>query len=131
MKLLLKGLIRGVIPLSLLLILSLYNKFQGLVANVDIFLFYGLIAFFLGGASVLYEIKQWSFAKQILVHYLVMLMTVFPTLLLSGFYQLHSFEDVLKVYFQFNKIGLILFLSTYLIFRWRKKVRYRKTKMIS
>ncbi|MBY0095713.1 DUF3021 family protein [Mesobacillus maritimus] len=131
MKLLVKGLIRGVIPLSVLLVLSLYNKFQGLGPNAEVFFFYGLIAFFLGLASVLYEIKQWSFAKQILVHYLVMLITVFPTLLLSGFYQLHSFEDVLNVYFQFNKVGLILFLSTYLIFRLRKKVSYHKSKILS
>lgn len=122
MILLIKGLIRGVIPFIFLLILSLlWNLFQGSTAISNTFFFYGLIAFFLGLASVLYEIEQWRFFKQIMVHYLVMLMTVFPTLLLSGFYTLDSFRDVVNVFFLFNKIGIILFLTTYFIFKWRNR----------
>jgi hypothetical protein len=50
MNLFSKGLIRGVIPFSLLVIISLYNKFQG-AASSNIFLFYSLIAFFLRGGK--------------------------------------------------------------------------------
>ncbi|MCA1062781.1 hypothetical protein LCL98_04980 [Rossellomorea aquimaris] len=65
--------------------------------------------------------KKRSFFNQMMVHYLVMLMTVFPTLLLSGIYPIASFRDVVNVVFQFNKAGLILFLATYFIFQLRNR----------
>ncbi len=115
MELLIKGVYRGAIPLGIMLINSLSSKLQGLTDDAYAYFIYGLIIFFLGLASVIYQINQWSFLKQIIVHYLVMLMTVFPTLLLSGFYPLDSLKDLLNVYLQFNKVGIILFLTTYLI----------------
>lgn len=130
MKLFLKGLIRGVIPIIFLLIISLWSKLQGSEVNSKIFFFYGLIAFFLGFASVIYQIRQWSFLKQILVHYLAMLITVFPTLLLSDFYPLNSFGDVLKVYLLFNKVGIILFLMTYFISKLLIRHNNRKSKIV-
>jgi len=126
MQLFLIGLKRGVIPFVFLLILSIWNRLQGEVGNSNVFFFYGLIAFFLGVASVIYLIKQWSFGKQIIAHYLVMLVTVFPTLLLSGFYPLNSFDDLLKVYIKFNKVGLILLLLTYFISKSRQRYNNRR-----
>ena len=130
MKLFLKGLIRGVIPFMFLLIISLGSKLQGSEVNSKIFFYYGVMAFFLGFASVIYQIRQWSFIKQILVHYISMLITVFPTLLLSDFYPLNSFGDVLKIYLLFNKVGIILFLMTYFISKLLIKYNNRKSKMI-
>ena len=117
MQLLLNGLIRGVVPFIILLIISFWNKFLGSVETSKIFFFYSLIAFFLGLTSVIYQIKQWIFLKQIVAHYMAMLITVFPILLLFGSYPLNSFGDVLKVYLQFNKVGLILFFSSFLIIK--------------
>ncbi|WP_366141299.1 DUF3021 family protein [uncultured Rossellomorea sp.] len=91
------------------------------------FFFYGQFSFFIGLASVIYEIEQWRFFKQMMAQYLVMLLTVFPTLLLNGFYPLVSFRDVVNVFFLFNKVGVILFLITYLIFTWRKRA-YMKAR---
>ncbi|XZO08742.1 DUF3021 family protein [Weissella paramesenteroides] len=34
--------------------------------------------------TVIYEIDQWSFAKQSLIHFLLMFITVYPVLLFSG-----------------------------------------------
>lgn len=115
LQLLLTGLYRGSIPLGILLIISLSYKLQGQSDDSSAYFFYGLIAFFLGSASVIYQIEQWSFLKQIFAHYIAMLITVFPTLLLSGFYPLNSFKDVFDVYLQFNKVGIILFLTIYFI----------------
>ena len=117
MNLLLKGLVRGGIPFVFLLFLSLWNKLQGSIDTSNVFFYYGLIALFLGLTSVIYQIIQWSFLKQIFAHYIAMLVTVFPTALLSGFYPLNSFADVVKVYLQFNKVGIILFFSTYFILK--------------
>ncbi|WP_179884971.1 DUF3021 family protein [Bacillus sp. AFS015802] len=119
MKLLKKGLIRGVIPFGFFHIISLWFMFQGSAAMSSHFFFYGVIVFFLGLASVIYEIRQWSFLRKIIVHYLVMLFTVFPTLLLSGMYPRDSVGDVVGVYFLFNKVGIFLFLTTYFISKWR------------
>ncbi|RBP00850.1 DUF3021 family protein [Rossellomorea aquimaris] len=122
MNLWIKGLIRGIIPFGFMIIISLlWNQFQGSTDISNTFFFYGLIAFFLGLASVVYEIEKWRFLKQIMVHYLVMLLTVFPTLLLSGFYPLDSFRDAVNVFFLFNKVGVILFLVTYLVFHLRNR----------
>ena len=121
LDLLIKGLIRGIIPFVLLLIISIWNKIQGSVEVSSEFFFYGLIAFFLGLTSVIYEIHQWNFSKQIIAHYGAMLITVFPTLLISGFYPLNSFVDFVKVYIEFNMTGIILFFSTYLLFKLIRK----------
>jgi hypothetical protein len=130
MSLFLRGLVRGGIPFVFLLVLSLWNKYQGLTDTSSLFFFYGLIAFFLGLTSVIYQINQWSFFKQIIAHYTAMLITVFPTLLLSGFYPLNSFTDVVKVYFEFNITGIILFLVTYFIFNIRRRDNSRKVKEV-
>ncbi|TYR72514.1 DUF3021 domain-containing protein [Rossellomorea vietnamensis] len=129
MSLLLRGLVRGGIPFVILLILSLWNKSQGQTETSSVFFFYGLIAFFLGLTSIIYQINQWSFFKQILAHYTAMLITVFPTLLLSGFYPLSSFTDVIKIYFEFNITGVILFFGTYIVFNIRRN-NIRKVKEI-
>jgi hypothetical protein len=121
MNLLLKGLVRGGIPLMFLLGISLWNKLYGSGDTSQIFFVYALIAFFLGVTSVIYQMNKWSFTKQIIVHYMAMLVTVFPTLLLSGFYPLNTFTDVVKVYLQFNKVGIILFFSTYFLFKVMRK----------
>ncbi|SDC38958.1 Protein of unknown function [Terribacillus halophilus] len=121
MQLFLKGLIRGLIPFIFLLIISFWNKTEEFPTNSNIFFNYGLIFFFLGLSSVIYEIKHWKFSRKIIVHYLVMLITVFPTLILSGYYPTDSFKNVLEVYFQFNKVGIVLFLTTYLIIYFRNR----------
>lgn len=122
MELFLKGLKRGGIAFTILLILSLWARFQGASGLANFI--YGIIFFFLGLTSVIYEIRQWSFLKQILAHYLAMLVTVFPTLLLSGFYPVDSYRDVMMVYLQFNKVGVMLFLLSYFIsnsYNWFKR----------
>ena len=110
MDLFIRGLRRGAIPFIILLIISVWYKLQGQSDDSSVYFFYGLIAFFFGLASVIYQIEQWSTLKQIFAHYMVMLITVFPTLLLSGFYPLDSFKDVFNVYLQFNIVGITLFL---------------------
>ncbi|WP_456270934.1 DUF3021 family protein [Bacillus sp. AK031] len=128
MNLFSKGLVRGGIPLVVLLLFCLWNKVQGSAEASNVFFYYGLIAFFLGLTSVIYQIDHWSFSKQIIAHYLSMLITVFPTLLLSGFYPLNSFSDLVKVYLEFNKAGIILFFSTYLIFNLLRKSKKFSTE---
>lgn len=125
MKLFLKGLTRGAILFIFMLIVSLWKYFQGSITDVNVLLFNGLIILFLGISSVIYEIKSWSFFKQIIVHYITMLVTVFPTLLLSGYYPLHSSGDALNVFLLFNKVGVTLFVTTFIISRAYRKFSNR------
>ena len=122
MKLLLKGLIRGTLPFAFMLSMYAWNNFQGRAADAKVFLFYGFMALFLGLASIIYELKQWSFRKQIMVHYLTMLVTVFPLLLLSGYHKTNSFGAIFHVFLLFNKVGVILFVTTALIARVRNSI---------
>lgn len=126
MKLFLKGLTRGAIPFIFMLAMSLWNYFQGSSTDARTFLFNGLIILFLGIASVIYEIRDWSFSKQITIHYITMLLTVLPILLLSGYYPLNSFSDLLDVFLLFNKVGLMLFVATFIISRVRREIISRK-----
>ena len=92
-----------------------WNNFQGRAADAKAFLFYGFMALFLGLASIIYEIKQLSFGKQIFVHYLTLL-------LLSGYYKTGSFGAIFQVFLQFNKVGVILFVTTALISKVRNSL---------
>ncbi|TCI51390.1 DUF3021 family protein [Exiguobacterium sp. SH5S13] len=117
------GLIRGSGLFAGFLILALWQNLNGDDSAARSFLFYGVIAFFLGLTSVIYQIQDWRFSKQILAHYGAMHVTVLPTTLLSGFYPLNSLQDLLHVYIQFNLTGFILFTTTFFI---SKLLRYRK-----
>ncbi|MGD6804493.1 DUF3021 family protein [Rossellomorea vietnamensis] len=122
-KLFLTGLIRGVIPFVILLIMSLWTRLQGSVETSNTFLVYSVIAFFLGLTSIIYQFNEWSFRKQITAHYGAVLITVFPTLLFSGFYPLNSFADLLSIYLNFNITGIMLFFITYFLFKLVNSVR--------
>lgn len=122
MKLYLKGLIRGTLPFAVMLSMYAWNDFQGNADDAKAFLFYGFMALFLGLASIIYELKQWSFRKQIIVHYLTMLVTVFPLLLLSGYYKIGSFGAIFHVFLLFNKVGIILFVTTAIISKVRNSL---------
>ncbi|WP_187948749.1 DUF6608 family protein [Carnobacterium inhibens] len=125
MKLFLKGFIRGAIPFIFMLVMSVWELIQGSSSDARTFLLNGLIIMLLGIASVIYEINRWNFSKQIIVHYITMLLTVFPILLLSGYYPLISFDDVLNVFLLFNKVGLMLFFATFIIAKVRREFRKR------
>lgn len=122
MQLLLKGLIRGTLPFAVMLSMYAWNNFQGKATDAKAFLFYGFMALVLGLASIIYEVKQWSFRKQIVVHYLTMLVTVFPLLLLSGYYKTGSFGAIFHVFLLFNKVGVMLFVTTAIISKIRNSL---------
>ncbi|GGA91080.1 DUF3021 family protein [Ornithinibacillus halotolerans] len=119
MQLLKSGLIRGVILFAILLVYSLI--YEGIEETFNLYIYNAIIAFLLGLTSIIYQIEQWQYWKQILAHYLSMLITVFPILLISGHYPVNSFSDVWHVYMQFNKAGIALFIVTFVmfnLFRW-------------
>ena len=126
MRLFLKGLYRGGILCIFMSIMSLWEYYQGSTINIKTFLLNGLILLIVGITSVIYNISSLSFFKQIIVHYTIMLLTVFPILLFSGYYSLGSSRDVLNVYLLFNTVGIKLFMATFVISYVYKRFIIRK-----
>ncbi|WP_246516415.1 DUF3021 family protein [Salicibibacter cibarius] len=68
------------------------------------------IAFFVGAATVIYNIDLWSFAKRSGIHFIIMLITVYPILLLSGWFTISTVLDAFQVLIFFVLVGIILWL---------------------
>ncbi|MGF2942739.1 DUF3021 family protein [Enterococcus xiangfangensis] len=58
--------------------------------------------------SVLYNIETWSLVKQSLIHFLIMLVTVFPCLVFSNWFPNNTTQDLLKILEIFLVSGIIL-----------------------
>lgn len=117
MKKISKAFIRGIIPLTLMTTISLIMKAQGFdpYETKSCFIV-GIISAAVSAATVIYEIEQWSLIKQTIVHFLTMLVTVFPCLLISGWFSLYTTFDYLKVFGFFVLVGLFLWTISYFIF---------------
>ena len=121
-----KSIIRGIIPFLIMTTLSIAMKCQGIdVFQVRSTFIVGLIITFLAATSVIYEYEKWSIRKQAIVHFLIMLGTVFPCLLISGWYELNNTLDYLKVFSNFLLTGVVLFCVMYFVFT---KIVDRKKK---
>ncbi|WP_225046614.1 DUF3021 family protein [Lacticaseibacillus kribbianus] len=116
-----KALIRGGIPLVLLGGIAWVLHNQGSAQDARSTLFAGLIAGVVGAASVLYEVSGWSLAKQSAAHLLAMLATVYPLLLVSGWFRVASLGDALVVLLLFGLVGLVLWLVMFLLAKWRAR----------
>lgn len=70
--------------------------------------FTGLIVSIVLGSSLIYNIDTWSLIKKTIVHFCVMVVTIFPILLISGWFTINSVFDYLKIFLYFIFIGIIL-----------------------
>lgn len=117
-----RAVIRGIIPFAIMTGLTLIMRYQGMdFFQVKSTFFSGLIATAIAAASVIYDIENWSLFKQSLVHFLMMLVTVLPCLIVSGWYVLNTFVDYLRLFGIFLLVGFILWSVFYLIFGKRIK----------
>lgn len=99
MKLLSKATIRGAIPFIIITLIAIvfYCLNQDFFIVKSIFI-NGLIATILAASSVIYDNEKWSLKKQSLIHFSLMLVTVFPLLLISGWYPLQNPKDFFTVF---------------------------------
>lgn len=112
-----QAVIRGAIPLAIMTILSLIMRSQAIDPfQVRSTFIVGLILTSVAAASVIYEIESWSLAKQSVVHFFIMLVTVYPCLLISGWFSLNDAFDYLKVLGIFLLVGVVLWGIMYLVF---------------
>lgn len=118
MSLFTSALTRGVIPLLLMLLIAvLLRKQKKDSKQVRGVICVALIWGIAGAASVLYEITWWSFSTRLIIHFLIMLLSVFPILLVSGWFKVTTLLDVVKVLLIFLVIGICFAFIGYLITR--------------
>ncbi len=117
MHYLLQAFIRGSIPFVIMSGISGIMKIQNMDAfQIKSTFLTGIIITIVSSATVIYEINHWTLAKQSAIHFFIMLITVFPCLLFSGWFPLRSVIDFLKVLGIFLLVGLILWTISFLIF---------------
>lgn len=116
MKLLKNALIRGFIPFVIMTGISLIMRAQELDSfQVKSTFITGLIITAVAAASVIYDIESWSIQKQSVVHFIFMLLTVFPCLLLSGWFPVNGIKDMILVLGVFIVIGALLWSIAYFV----------------
>jgi hypothetical protein len=122
MQLVKKGFVRSLLWSLPFAILALYQGWSGNTDGVHAMLVYVGVAFFLGLTSVIYEVRQWSFKKQIFIHWSIMHVTILPLLWFGGVTPITSLQDAVRLYLNFTVSGLILFTVSYFIIRMRRQV---------
>ena len=117
MDLILRALLRGGIPLIIMTGIAASLKYGNneLTPARGTF-FGGLITAAVAAASVLYEIPGWSLYKSSSAHFGVMAITVYPCLLLSGWFPMNNAMDALKIFGYFLAMGVVLWFVFYMIF---------------
>ncbi|MDO5018095.1 MAG: DUF3021 family protein [Lagierella massiliensis] len=111
------GILRASIPFIIMTIISIIMKSQGFnMYQVKSTFIVGIIISIVVGASVIYEVRQWTLLKQTIVHFIFMLITVYPCLLISGWFELNTFLDYFKVLALFIMVGIVLWTILYFIF---------------
>jgi len=103
-----KALLRGGIPFIIMGGIALLLYFQEKYQDAKSTFFASLIACSLGEATIIYSIVHWSLTKQSGVHFVFMLLTVYPILLLSDWYTVASLLDAFKVFVLFVFVGAII-----------------------
>ncbi|NLX82409.1 MAG: DUF3021 domain-containing protein [Clostridiales bacterium] len=110
------ALIRGIIPLLIMSGISFIMKKQGMDAEqVNSTFIAGLIFTAVAAATVVYEVDAWTLKKQSLIHFGIMLVTVYPCLLVSGWFPVHGVVNALKVLGIFLLVGFVLWTIAYFI----------------
>ena len=112
-----KSFTRGIIPFVTMTTLSIIMNYQGIDAfQVRSTFIVGLIITVVAAASVIYENDKWSIRKKTVVHFLIMLITVLPCLLVSGWFELNNPLDYLEVFGYFLLTGVVIFSVMYFLF---------------
>lgn len=120
-SLLLKGLVRGGITLVLMSIIVAVLYFNDEYDQARSTFSVALIIFFVGVATIIYDIDSISLFKRSVIHFFVMLITVYPILVLSGWFPLNSPKSFFIIFLYFICCGTVIYtimLTIAKIFKW-------------
>ncbi|WP_320339043.1 DUF3021 family protein [Enterococcus faecalis] len=110
-------LLRGGIPFVIMGGISGIMKLQNMSTfQIKSTFLTGVIISIVSATSIIYQVDHWSLMKQSGVHFLIMVLTVFPCLLISGWYPLNNLFDFFKILGIFLLVGIVLWSVFYFIF---------------
>lgn len=117
-RLALRAVLLGGIPLVLMSAIGGFLFDDGQAEDGRSTLAVGVIIAAVSASSVIYQVDRWSLRRQSLTHLAVMVVTVLPALLLSGWFPLDTVGGALLVVAVFALVGMVLWLSLFLIMRF-------------
>lgn len=100
--------IRSMIPFVILMTIAGFLYYDGQMENARGTFTAGIIFTIVGGESVIYDLNHISLLKRSMIHFAVMLVTIYPILLLSGWFSLDTFSDYLIIFGLFLMTGAVL-----------------------
>ncbi|MFC3419521.1 DUF3021 family protein [Salinicoccus hispanicus] len=119
--LILNSLLRGGIAFIIMGGIALLLYFQGDYSNARSTFLVAIIVFLVAAASVIYDLDHWTLFKRSIIHSLVMVITIYPILLLSGWFSVSSMSDALWILLLVLLVGAVLwsiFMVLAKIFSW-------------
>lgn len=116
MKLWGKAALRGGIPLVLMSGIAARLAALDQTSDARGTLTVGVIVASVMAASVIYDVEAWTLRRQTVIHFLVMAVTVFPALCLSGWFPAQTATDILVIGGYFLVIGLVAWVLAYCVF---------------
>lgn len=105
------------LPLLIMSAIGFALLAQGKSADGRATLAVGVIIAATAGASVIYQVGRWSLTRQTLMHFAIMLVTVLPALLFSGWFPLHDAWGYGFVVSVFLATGIVLWTIFYAVAR--------------
>ncbi|OUE32273.1 hypothetical protein BFL35_00780 [Clavibacter michiganensis] len=125
-RLLLRAALLGGIPLVVMSAIGAYLLASGQTADGRSTLAVGVIVAATAAGSLLYQVPGWSLPRQSVAHFALMLVTVLPALLLSGWFPVDTAGGVLAVVGIFLATGLVLWTTLYLVMTAVERSRARR-----
>lgn len=110
------GIILAGVPLVIFSVMGISLLAEGDMSTARSTFAAGVIATTLGGTAVIYQIDRWKLSFQTAIHFAIMLCTVLPALLWSGWFPLEKPRDYLAVIGIFLLTGLVIWLVMFLVF---------------
>ncbi|MCC3270156.1 DUF3021 domain-containing protein [Arthrobacter gengyunqii] len=116
MKLWGQAVLRGGIPLVIMSGISVALYAQGEAKDGRGTLFAALVFGVVLAASVIYDVERWTLARQTVVHFAVMIVTVLPLLFVSGWFPTRTAVDCFAIVGTFLLVGLVLWTAAFVVF---------------
>ncbi|MGT2783937.1 DUF3021 family protein [Streptococcus merionis] len=117
-KVVLAGLLRSGIVLLIMGVGTYFTYQSGDTKQYHQMLAVTVISSSVAGASAIYDYDVWSVKKKIVVHTICMLLTVYPSLIYSGWYDTTSAWGYLMALLSFIAFGLIFCTIGYLVSKY-------------
>lgn len=110
--------LRGLLPFIIMNVIAIILYYQNKTNDAKGTFIASFIVLTLGIASLIYDIEEWSTLRKTALHFIIMLLTIYPILLVSGWFTLISVKDYFLVFLIFLSFGTVSWLIFFLLFKF-------------